>query len=341
MISNKNDLRLIVEMQKDGIASYSDLAARLGITPKTVAKRVEGLITSKLITIRAQPNPYKLGLSAGAVIAIKADPSKIEHICDLLCEHFCVNLVQTVFGRFDIMAIVYFRTWELLHKFMNEELYSIDGVTQTEFYFIKEVFKRFERFFDKEPYNDNHLKLDETDWALIEELARDGRVSQTMLAEKLGVHVTTVYRRIAVLVKEKIIKISGVPNPSMLKHSANAYITVDVEPKEVQNLCNAINSYDEVHFTFTLSNRSGMIICVHTKNTETLFEFLKKRIAPQKGLLNIETHIRAVIQKTYYGWLKEPGECRQYGTQVDPIGHCRTSPNTHGKGSQKKLIDTQ
>jgi Lrp/AsnC family transcriptional regulator for asnA, asnC and gidA len=108
LISNKNDLKLIAEMQKNGIASYSDLAAKLGIAPKTVAKRVGGLIKSKAITVRAQPNPYKLGLSAGAVIAIKADPSKIEQVCDLLCEHFCVNLVQTVFGRFDIMAICVF-----------------------------------------------------------------------------------------------------------------------------------------------------------------------------------------------------------------------------------------
>lgn len=307
MISNKNDLRLITEMQKNGIASYSDLAARLGLTPKTVAKRVEGLIKSKAITIRAQPNPYKLGLSAGAVIAIKADPSKIEHICNLLCEHFGVNLVQTMFGRFDIMAIVYFRTWELLHQFMNEELYAIDGVTQTEFYFVKEVFKRYERFFDKEPFNNSQLKLDETDWALIEELAKDGLASQTMLAEKLGVHVTTVYRRIAALVKENMIKISGVPNPSMLKPSANAYITVDAEPKAVQNICDTLNSYDEVHFTITLSNRSGMLVCVHTKDTETLFEFLKKKIAPQRGLLNIETYIRAAVHKTYYAWLWDRG----------------------------------
>ena len=307
MISNKNDLRLITEMQKNGIASYSDLASRLGLTPKTVAKRVEGLIKSRAITIRAQPNPYKLGLSASAVIAIKADPSKIEHICDLLGEHFGVNLVQTMFGRFDIMAIVYFRTWELLHQFMNEELNAIDGITQTEFYFIKDVYKRYERFFDKEPFNNSSQKLDETDWALIEELAKDGLASQNMLADKLGVHVTTVYRRIAALVKEKMIKISGVPNPSMLRPSANAYITVDAEPKEVQNICDALNSYDEVHFTITLSNRSGVIICVHTKDTETLFEFLKKRIAPQKGLLNIETHIRASVKKTYYAWLWDRG----------------------------------
>ena len=34
----------------------------LEVTPKTVAKRVERLLDTKVITIRALPNPYKLGL---------------------------------------------------------------------------------------------------------------------------------------------------------------------------------------------------------------------------------------------------------------------------------------
>jgi DNA-binding Lrp family transcriptional regulator len=57
---SKTDLELMAELQKDGGASYSDLAARLEIIPKTVAKRVEGLIKSKVIAIQAQPNPYKI-----------------------------------------------------------------------------------------------------------------------------------------------------------------------------------------------------------------------------------------------------------------------------------------
>ena len=35
------------------------------------------------------------------------------------------------------------------------------------------------------------------------------------------------------------------------------------------------------------------------------YEFLKKRISPLKGLLNTETFIRSMVQKTYYGWLME------------------------------------
>ena len=308
MKNDKIDLKLIAELQKDGNVSYSNLGERLGITPRTVAKRVEGLIESRLITIRAQPNPYKLNLSANVVVAIKADPMKIDHICNLLSGHFHVNLVQTVLGRLDILIMAYFSRWDLLHQFVRNELYTIDGITQTEFYFVEEVHKRYDRFFKKEPFSGGQVKLSGTDWALIEELAIDGRTNPTALAEKLGIHVTTVYRRISALLKGNIIKISGIPNPSRLGYSANAFIILDVDSKEVANTCSSLYSHPEVYFILTLNNRSGMIVCLHTKNTEMLYEFLKKKIAPLRGLINTETFIRAVVQKTYYGWLMETDE---------------------------------
>jgi Lrp/AsnC family leucine-responsive transcriptional regulator len=312
---SKTDLRLMAELQKDGGIRYSDLSAKLGVTPKTVAKRVEGLIKSGIIVMRGQPNPYKLGLSASAVIAIKADPTKIGAICEQLCGYFNVNLVQTVFGRFDILIIVYFPSWELLHQFINDELYAIDGVTQVELYFIKDVFKRYDRFFKKEPFTKDRLKLKEADWRLIEELAKDGRANPADLADKLGIHVTTVYRRISALVKRNVIKISGVPNPSRLAFSANAYIILDVDPDEVDNICTNLYSFPEVHFILTLSKRSGMIVCVHTRNNETLYEFLKQRISPLKGLINTETFLRSSVEETYYGWLMETNEKQKEGIQ--------------------------
>ena len=42
----KNDYQLIMELQKDGRASYSDLAERLGITAKTIAKKTERLLAA-------------------------------------------------------------------------------------------------------------------------------------------------------------------------------------------------------------------------------------------------------------------------------------------------------
>ncbi len=303
---SKTDRKLIMNLQKDGSLSFSDLAASIGISAKTVAKRMERLLASKVISIRAQPNPYKLGLSASALIALKIDPSKIERICEILAENFYVNLVQTVFGRMDILAIVYFPNLEMLHDFINNELYTLDGVTQIEFYFIKEVHKRYERFFKKELFADVQSKLKGTDMFLVKELANNGRANPNELAEKAGIHVSTVYRRVEALLKGNFIKISAVPNPSrLIPYSANAYITLDVRPSEVDNVCASLYHYPEVHFIMTMNNRSGIIVCVHCRDTDALYQFIKNHIANLNGLSAIETFIRAMVRKTYYGWLME------------------------------------
>ena len=306
---NKTDHKLIMALQKDGNTSYSDLAETLGITAKTVAKRVDRLLSSGIISIRAQPNPYKLGLSASALIALKTDPSRNEQICRHLAENFYVNLVQTVFGRMDILAIVYFPSWEMLHNFINSELYALDGVMQVELYFIKEFYKRYERFFEKERFTNDQSKLKETDWNLIKELAKDGRANPNDLAEKAGIHVSTVYRRIETLVKGDIIKISAVPNPSrLMPYSANAFIALDVDPAEVDNICTRFYHYPEIYFIMTTNNRSGVIICLNAKGNEALYQFIKNNISHLAGLSNMETFIRAVVQKAYYGWLMEMPE---------------------------------
>ena len=305
---SKTDRKLILELQRDGTASYAELADRLHITPQTVAKRIEGLVNSKVISIRALPNPFKLGFCANVLIAIKTDPTKVDHVCEKLFDNFHVNLLQTVFGRFDILAMVYFPNWELLHKFINKELSTINGVTYVETFFINEILKRYDRFFDKEPYQKGPIKLKDIDWILIKELVKDGRASTGDLAEKLGIHVTTVYRRTSALLKENIIKISAVPNPSRLGYSANAFIALDVAPKKVDSICKRLYPYPEIHRILTMINGSRMIVCLHTKDHETLYEFIKGKIAPLKGIINTETFIGAMVQKTYYGFLMDEKE---------------------------------
>lgn len=303
------DYKLVLALQKDGSLKYSELADQLGITAKTVAKRVERLLAAKVIAIRAQPNPYKLGLSASALIALKADPSKIDLICEKLAENFYVNLVQTVFGRMDILAIVYFPNWEMLHDFINNELYQVDGIAQVELYFIKTVLKRYERFFGEDVFTNGPSKVKAIDWELIKELAKDARANPNELALNSGIHVSTVYRRIEALLSGGIIKISAVPNPSRLvRYSANAYIILDMDPHQVDQICTNLLNFPEVHFIMTMNNRSGVIVCVHAQDNDSLYQFIKKNLAFQKGLINTETFVRAMVHKTYYGWWLEMPE---------------------------------
>lgn len=54
-------------------------------------------------------------------------------------------------------------------------------------------------------------------------------------------------------------------------------------------------------------NRLRMIVGIYTKDHEALYEFIKK-IARLEGIINTETFIGAIAQKTYYGWLMDNTE---------------------------------
>jgi DNA-binding Lrp family transcriptional regulator len=85
---NKTDKKIILELQKNGRVSYSELAIKLRLNKLTVARRINYLLKSNIISIRALPNPYALDLVAHALIAIKADPLKIDKIYEKLSDNF-------------------------------------------------------------------------------------------------------------------------------------------------------------------------------------------------------------------------------------------------------------
>lgn len=305
MIITKTDKRIILELQKKGRATYAELAASLGYSPSTIARRIERLIASKAIVIRALPNPAMMGLVANALIAIKCDPAQVDNVCNRLEDNFFINNIHTIFGRFDIVTIVYFPTWELLHRFINKELFTIEGVEQAETYYLKEIKKRYYGLFGKNPDNTKPSDIKPIDHKLIEELVRDGRANVSELATKLDSNVATISRRISFLLKEEIIKICAVPNPAHLGYSSNATMVLEVEANRVKTICRELDKLKEVHTIMTMIKGNGVVVGIHSLNNETLYQLIKEKILCIEGVKRSETFIRAEIKKRYYGWFME------------------------------------
>ena len=301
----KTDKNIILELQKKGRASYAELASKLGISVSTVASRTERLIQSRVIEIRAIPNPYKMGLIANALIAVKAEPSKVDRICDQLVDNFFISTVTTVFGRYDILIIVHFPTWEMMHDFINRELSRIDGVLRVESYYLNEFKKRYQSLFGKDSSTRRPIKLKASEKKMIEELAKNGRKNIREIAEKIGTHVSTVSRRIHSLLEEDVFKIVAVPNPQSFGYGSNAFISLDVEAIKVDQICADLFSYPEIVVITTLVNGSGVMIGIQTTNNEMLYKFIKEKIAHIKGVQETETFITAELKKRYYGWYLE------------------------------------
>jgi Lrp/AsnC family transcriptional regulator for asnA, asnC and gidA len=299
---NTIDQKLIIELQKNGRISYAKLARLLRINTSTIKKRVDRLLKENIITIQAAPNPFNMGHVANAFITLDVDLTKIDTVCAQVAKNFNISLVITVFGRFDVLLIADYSTWERLTDFIKLELPKIEGIHQVETFFVKEYKKRFQDMFAMEETKEILPVIDEVDINLIKELMEDGRYSCVYLADKLGISLSMVSRRVSSLVKKKIISIKALPNPSMLGYSADAFIVLKTDATKVNDICSNLSNYREVHLIATLVNGYDILLGVHFPSPETLYEFIKKKIAFTSGVLNIETFIRAEIIKRYYGF---------------------------------------
>jgi len=304
------DRQIILMLRNNGRESHINIARELNLYVSTVAKRVETLLANEVISIQAVPNPYKLGYKANAFITLDADIAKVKSICAELSVNHNVSTVVTCFGRYDIHLIVDFSEWEILHGFVKENLSRIDGVNKVEIFLIAEIKKRYNGIFDDDNIMQAPIMLNVMEQKLVEELMKNGRASYTYLADKLGVSIATLSRKITYLVNEKIIRIIAVPNPSKLGFPANANLAISVKPDKVDDVCKELAKYESVYMIMTLMNGFEILAGVNFPSPEMLYDFILGKISMINGVTNIETIIRAQIIKAIYAHLDPDGFVR-------------------------------
>jgi DNA-binding Lrp family transcriptional regulator len=234
-------------------------------------------------------------------VAIEANRDKIDEICARLNSNFYVNLIVTTFGRFDILAIVYFPTWEKLLNFVWSDLSATNGVQTVETFLVKDIKKRFYGITTDKPVP---VKIDEIDQRIIEKLTENGRYKSQHIAAELGISPPTCLRRLSRLLREKVIEVKAVPNPSEIGYTANAFILLRVKATKMDEVCSKLSSYKDVYLVITLYNGFDIIIGINSTSSEGLYRF-RNELLSLDGILHDETIVRAEIKKRYYGGFLE------------------------------------
>jgi DNA-binding Lrp family transcriptional regulator len=298
----ENDLnrKIITSLKRDGRCSYAKLAKELGVNVATATKRVEKMLQEDVITIETVLNPFKFGFNAHAFISLDIDLSKVDQVCAHLVSNPNISLLATVFGRFDVIIIADFPTWETLQEFITRELPGINGISRIDTFPIIEIKKIYNGLFKYDSFISVPPRLDKFDLMIIEELRKNGRLSYAYLAEKLNLSLTTVSRRVAHLKNEEIIKITAIRNPSKWGYLANAYSVLHADLSKVDAICNELSAYPEVHLIMTLMSGFEILIGIHLSHPEVMYKFIVDKIALIDGVYNIETFVCAETRKRSY-----------------------------------------
>ncbi len=125
------DLKIIKELQKDGRASFRDIAEKISVSEGTVYNRVNKLQESKVIKKFVPDIDYsKLGYDITVMIGVITEGGKLSDIERKITESPNVNAVYDVTGDYDAMIIAQFKTREALNDFVKN-LLAVEGVKRT------------------------------------------------------------------------------------------------------------------------------------------------------------------------------------------------------------------
>lgn len=129
---DQTDLKILEELRKDGRASFSDIASKLGIATSTVTGRVQKMEEKEVITGYKPKIDYEnLGFELTGMIAIKAEAEQIEDTAEKLESKNRVLSFFEVTGKTDMIVVSRFIDRKDMNGFLKE-LQKTEGIRSTE-----------------------------------------------------------------------------------------------------------------------------------------------------------------------------------------------------------------
>jgi len=139
------DRKILIELQRDGRTSISQLARDVHLTVTPTLERVRRLEAAQYIDgYFARLNPRKLGLGLLAYIEVLLDrttPDAFDHFKSAMLAYAEVMECHMVAGGFDYLLKVRVKDMESYRSFLGDRVASLRGVQQTHTYFVMEEVK--------------------------------------------------------------------------------------------------------------------------------------------------------------------------------------------------------
>jgi DNA-binding Lrp family transcriptional regulator len=127
------DIAIVRELERDGRASFRDIARELGVSERAVSGRFAQLVDDGALKVIAVGNPLNLGFGAMTWLGITLrGGAHHDEVCAQLAAVQAIDYVVVPSGRYDVMAEVVCRDRAELLEVLTRDIGAIDGIAHTE-----------------------------------------------------------------------------------------------------------------------------------------------------------------------------------------------------------------
>lgn len=300
------DRQIVRSLQLDPRAAFSLVASVLGVSEQTVARRYRRLQRAGVLRVIAAVDPRALGESDW-IVRITTRAEATLDLGRALCRRDDIAWVSVGAGGSELVCAV------RSHNARDRERLLVDRLPRTSAVLDVSPSVVLRRFVGgsasdwvglqgvltpeqeaamnaglRRPPIDTGLRLEESDYAMLEVLARDGRAGYGTLARAAGSSEGRVTRRLATLLASGVVYFDVDLAGAALGFPVSAYVWLTVAPAHLDAACHALSRHTEAPFVAAISGRANVVVSVTCRDLDHLYTYTTERIGAIDGVTAVE-----------------------------------------------------
>jgi DNA-binding Lrp family transcriptional regulator len=294
--------QLVHALQVDGRASFSRIAAVLGASDRTIARRYHRLRSTGALRVVGLPHTRRVG-RVNWLVRMHCAPDAALALAATLARRDDTSWVSLASGGTEVtfVAQTQDRGGSLLEKLPRGPritsvtaqcmLRAVAGTSgwlgRTSALTPVQVEQLRPRPADPDP--GVPVVLTAADKLLLAELAKDGRASFPVLAAATGVPESSARRRLAELRGTGVLYFDIETDPALLGYTMEAALWLTVAPAELNTVADALSRHPEIAFATAVTGPTNMFAFVVCRDADALYDYLATRVGALPGVLRVET----------------------------------------------------
>jgi len=125
------DQQIIHILQRDGRTTNVEIARHIGMSEATVRRRLERLLSTRMIRVTAMPDAARVGFSTIAFMTLRVDLARAGQIAEEIARLPEVRTIHLTNGGSELLVEAWFTSSEELLRFMTEHVGGIPGIRRT------------------------------------------------------------------------------------------------------------------------------------------------------------------------------------------------------------------
>lgn len=300
------DRGLIHALHIDGRAPYTRIAAALGVSTQTVARRYRKLRDSIALRVVGLPDPHRAG-QAQWLVRLTAVPHQAQDVAHALARRNDTSWVKLASGGTEIVAIIHTPTGATAssHSLLLRDIPRTASVTSVSAHYVLHTYfggptawrgrtgaldeKQQALLRPATPTPGGDAAITDADGPLLATLQQDGRAGHAELAAATGWTPATVTRRLAELRASGALFFDVELDVAVFGAGTQALLWMAVAPAQLERIATTLAGHEELAFVGATTGPTNLVAQALCPDPASLHRYLTHRLGALDAIHTLET----------------------------------------------------